>query len=164
MADAQRLIMFIASLFSRGKTGRGITHSLLAAFFERYTDRTIITHAGFPPDWLGELLKQPGGGGLFRLDARHKPGARPSPAEWVIHAHVLPLDLPLPLLIAVRADALYVRHLVRRARPVHPSEILWILNEIPIRHHALLRPTAGGFAVERGIPVEDNRVDMESGV
>ncbi|MDE2089095.1 MAG: hypothetical protein KGJ12_03625 [Gammaproteobacteria bacterium] len=137
---------------------------MLAGFFERYTGRTIIAHAGFPSDWLGELLKQPGGGGHFRLDARHQPGARPSPAEWVIHAHVLPLALPLPLLIAVRADALYLRHLVRRARPVHPSEILWILNEIPTRHHALLRPAAGGFTVERGIPVDDNRVDMESGV
>ena len=156
--------MFIANIFSRGKARRYATHSLLAGFFERYTGRTIITHAGFPSDWLAELLKQPGGGGHFRMDARHPPAARPSPAEWVIHTHVLPLDLPLPLLIVVRADVLYVRHLVRRARPVHPSEVLWILNEIPTRHHALLRPVAGGFAVERGIPVEDNHVDMDSGV
>ena len=42
----------------------------LSRFLARYAGRTLIVHAGFPPDWLEELLKQPGGGGYFRLDSR----------------------------------------------------------------------------------------------
>lgn len=128
----------------------------LQQFFQRFMQRTIIVHAGFDADWLVELIKQPGGGGHLRLDIRKPPGKRPHPLEWVVHEHVLTLDLPLPLLIVVKPEGLYLRHLTRGERAVHPSEILWFLDEIDNRYHALMRSTHDGFQITHGIAIDDN--------
>lgn len=129
--------------------------SPLERFLARYRGRTLIVHAGFPSDWLEELLKQPGGGGHFRIDSRQT-GGDPTPVEWLVRRHLLPLDLPRPLLVKVTADALYVRHLTRGGEAVHPSEIYWLLDEIEDRHHARLLIDGASLRVQVGIDPSDN--------
>lgn len=133
---------------------------LRARFLQRYAGRRLIVHRGFPAGWLAELMKQPGGAGYFRLDARRPPGRRPTPVEWLVHRHLLPLELPLPLLVQVDGQTLYLRHLTRGGRPIHPAEILWLLDEIRDRHHARLRAAGGGFTVEPGLDPQDNAVHI----
>lgn len=130
--------------------------SPLARFLKRYQSRSLILHGGLPPNWLGELLKQPGGGGYFRIDVRTFGSGHPPPVEWVISKYILPLELPIPLLIQVDSAQLYLRHLLRRDKPVHPSEILWFLEEIGQRHHACLRHIGGRLEASVGIPLTDN--------
>lgn len=125
-------------------------------FLERYDGRVLIVHAGFPPEWLEELLKQPGGGGYFRIDCRSLERRHPSPVEWLVGEYVLPLELPLPLLAQVRSGSLRLRHLRRSSSIVHPSEILWLLDELETRHHVLLEVKGDGFAIRRGIDIGDN--------
>ncbi|MFN4263997.1 MAG: hypothetical protein ACK4IT_10425 [Thioalkalivibrionaceae bacterium] len=125
---------------------------------ERFMHRTIIVHRGFPDDWFSELLKQPGGGGHFRLDARRLPTARPAPIEWMVQTHVQPLDLPHPLLIRIDEHHILIRHLMRNDHAVHPSEIGWFLEELDTRHHARLAWEGDGFRREAAgcIDVADN--------
>ena len=130
-------------------------------FLERFTGRAIIVHRGFPGTFLRELLEQPGGGGHFRMDARIAESVPPTPIEWVVHRFVLPLSLPLPILIQVDADALYLRHLIQGDRVGHPSEILWMLDSIRERHHARLDRRQGHYPVTMGMPVQDNRIDYD---
>ncbi|WP_018880970.1 hypothetical protein [Thioalkalivibrio sp. ALE30] len=126
-------------------------------FRGRYTGRSLIVHQGFTGDWLEELLKQPGGGGHFRIDSRPLPRRRPSPVEWLVQTHILPLELPQPLFLDVREDAILVRHLQRGEHAVHPSEIAWFLEELDTRHHARLVFTEdGGLDAHPGLPVDDN--------
>ena len=127
-------------------------------FRARYTGRSLIVHEGFSGDWLEELLKQPGGGGHFRIDSRRLPaGRQATPVEWLVQTHVLPLALPQPLFLDVREDAVLARHLMRGERAVHPSEIAWFLEELDSRHHARLEFVGNEhMRVEVGIPVEDN--------
>lgn len=131
--------------------------SPLTRFLARYRGRTLIVHRGFPPDWLNELLKQPGGGGHFRIDARQLSQGEATPVDWLLQRHVLPMDLPLPLLIKVDGDGtLYLRHLLRGSQAVHPSELYWFLEEIAERHHACLRAEDGTVITLPGIPLTDN--------
>lgn len=126
-------------------------------FRGRYTARSLIVHQGFAGDWLEELLKQPGGGGHFRIDSLPLPRRRPTPVEWLVQTHILPLELPQPLFLDVREDAILARHLTRGGHPVHPSEIAWFLEELDRRHHARLAFTGdGGLQVQRGLPEQDN--------
>lgn len=125
-------------------------------FLDRFAGRTLILHRGFPPEWLEELLRQPGGGGHFRLDVRRVEHRHPSPVEWFVREHVLPLGLPLPLLIRVGAGRIHLRHLTRGNVPVHPGEIQRFLDELDTRHHMSLRVTADDFVPETGIPLSDN--------
>jgi len=125
-------------------------------FLERFTGRTLIVHEGFPPDWLEELLKQPGGGGHFRLDTRHIDARHPSPVEAFVRDYLLPLGLPMPLLVQVSPPHLRVRHLTRGRQAVHPSEIQWFLDELDARHHATLSVTHAGFEAVPGMPISDN--------
>lgn len=125
-------------------------------FLDRFAGRTIIVHSGFPPEWLEELLRQPGGGGHFRLDVRHINDRHPTPIEWFAREHVLPLGLPLPLLVHVGDRHIRIRHLTRGEQPVHPAEIQWFLDEMDERHHVRLRITRGDFVPEPGIPFSDN--------
>lgn len=141
-------------LFFRKKPSSPV--ELRDRFLERYEGRGLIVHAGFPRDWLEELLKQPGGAGYFRIDARSLEHRRPSPVEWVVAEHLLPLGLPLPLFVLVRSGALRVRHLMRGGSAVHPSDILWFLDELDTRYHALLEVDGDGFRVRRGIDPDDN--------
>lgn len=130
----------------------------LQRFRDRFTGRTLILHGGFPADWLEELLRQPGGGGHFRLDIRALPASRPTPVEWLVQTHVLPLDLPLPMLMQVRERDVLVRHLHRRGNAVHPSEIAWFLEELDTRHHArlLFSDAPGRIDAERGLKIDEN--------
>jgi hypothetical protein len=146
------------------KSRRRDPHTLLARFLERYMNRTIIVHEGLDLGWIEELLKQAGGGGHFRIDARQSPGDEPTPVEWLVHQHVLALGLPLPLIIQVREDGIRIRHLRQGQRTVHPSELLWLLDEIGSRYHALLRPVPDGLHVERSIAVDDNRIEGPYGL
>ncbi|MGM0553853.1 MAG: hypothetical protein ACQETK_08690 [Pseudomonadota bacterium] len=126
-------------------------------FRTRYTGRSLIVHQGFVGDWLEELLKQPGGGGHFRIDSRRLPIPRPTPVEWLVQNHVLPLGLPQPLFLEVRDDAILVRHLTRGPHVVHPSEIAWFLEELDQRHHArLVFGGDSGIHAEPGLPTHDN--------
>jgi len=130
---------------------------------ERFADRVLIVHTGLPGDWLEELFKIPGGAGYFRVDARRQPGGRPTPVEWLVHEYILPLELPLPVLLSVEGDTVRVRHLTDRGQPRHPSDIAWMLDEIDVRHHALLQRQGTGFRVERVLAVEDNAVETPYG-
>lgn len=145
-----------------------IQGSALNRFIERYRGRTLIVHAGFPADWLEELLKQPGGGGHFRIDSRQTSTGRQTPVEWLVQRHLLPLELPLPLIVKVTPEALFVRHLTRGGEPVHPSEIYWLLDEIDERHHANLRVEGGSLHAVVGIDPADNEaksfIDSLSGL
>lgn len=135
--------------------------ALKARFLARFTGRTLIVHAGLSIGWVEALLKEAGGGGHFRFDARTPTGPRPTPIEWVMHRHVLPQRLPLPLLVKVEPDRLLLRHLTRNGAPVHPSEINWMLREFPARTHLVLYAAGSGFRPERGLPVSDNRVEYD---
>lgn len=133
-------------------------------FLQRYAGRGLVVHEGFPVDWLEELMKQPGGAGYFRIDARRRPGRRSTPVEWLVHEHLLPLGLPMPLFVLVEGETLYLRHLTRAGLAVHPSEILWMLDEIRDRHHARLTAAAGGFAVTTGLDTRNNDVESILGL
>ncbi len=130
----------------------------LEQFRARFTGRSLIVHRGFPDEWLEELLKQPGGGGHFRLDSRRLPVPRPTPVEWLVQTHVLPLDLPQPLLLCIREQDILLRHLERGGGAVHPSEIAWFLEELDDRHHARLHfgNPPEPIEVVLGISVNDN--------
>lgn len=130
----------------------------LARFRERFAGRHVIVHRGFPEEWLEELLKQPGGGGHFRIDSRPLPTRRPTPIEWLVQTHLLPLNLPQPILLSVRERYALVRHLTRGAQAVHPSEIAWFLEELEERHHARLvfAREPGRIEVRLGIATNDN--------
>ena len=129
----------------------------LDAFFDRFAGKYLVVHRGFEGNWLEELLKQAGGAGYFRIDLRQVDRRKPSPVEWVVQTCIEPLGLPWPVFVDVREDELLVRHLTRGDHAVHPSEILWYLDEIDTRHHARLTRTAPDrLETIRGIPVEDN--------
>jgi hypothetical protein len=130
----------------------------LQQFRARFIGHSLIVHRGFPGEWLEELLKQPGGGGHFRLDSRRLSTVRPTPVEWLVQTHVVPLDLPQPLLIRIREQDMLLRHLNRGGRVVHPSEIAWFLEELEHRHHARLRfgNPPGRIEVVRGMSANDN--------
>ena len=128
---------------------------------QRFAGKTIIVHDGLTIGWLSELLKEAGGGGHFRIDVRKRPAKRPTPIEWVVHQWVVPSNIPLPLLVKVEPDALYLRHLTRHNQPVHPSEIYWMLGEFPARTHAILRVSGQGFLPERGLSVSDNDINYD---
>lgn len=132
----------------------------LAAFRERFTGRTIIVHEGLSIGWVAELMKEAGGGGHFRFDARNAPGPRPTPIEWFVHRYVLAHGLPLPLLLRVENDRVLVRHLERRGRIVHPSEIYWMLREMPQRVHLELCFDDDEVIARPKLPVDDNAVDF----
>lgn len=136
--------------------------ALRARFLARFAGRTIIVHEGLSVGWISELHKEAGGGAHFRLDARRAPGRKPTPIEWVVHRHILPHRLPLPLLVKVDGERLLIRHLCRNHAPVHPSEIYWMLGEFPGRAHLVLTAGGKGFACERGIPVSDNAVGFDA--
>ncbi|OOG23981.1 hypothetical protein B1C78_09710 [Thioalkalivibrio denitrificans] len=125
-------------------------------FLDRFMGRTLIVHRGLPPEWLDELLKQPGGGGHFRIDARRVDQKHPTPIEWFVRDHVLPLALPMPVLVQVGQGFILLRHLTRNEQPVHPGEIRWFLDEMDTRHHMRLRITHDEFVPEPGIPSADN--------
>ncbi|MCE5388346.1 MAG: hypothetical protein K0041_07190 [Acidithiobacillus sp.] len=130
-------------------------------FFARFTGRHILAHAGFPPGYLAELLKQPGGAGYFRVDLRIPHSNPPSPLEWVIHQQLGALELPVPYFVQVSEDSLYVRHLVQGEGPGHPSEILWMRDSLGDRYHYLLRSQGPTFQVVPGMPLDDNRIDYD---
>ena len=135
--------------------------ALERAFAARFAGRTLIVHAGLSPGWVAELLKEGVGGAHFRFDARRRAPGPPTPLEWVVEHHILPLACPLPLLVKVDADCLYLRHLTRGGAAVHPSEIAWMLDELPQRAHWTLRLGSGARA-EPGIPLADNRLCLGS--
>lgn len=131
----------------------------LAAFRERFTGRTIIVHEGLSIGWVAELMKEAGGGAHFRFDMRKAPDTRPTPIEWFVHRQVLPHGLPLPMLLRVEDACVRVRHLVRNGRIVHPSEIYWMLREMPQRVHLELRFDNDEVIARAKLPVDDNAVD-----
>jgi hypothetical protein len=135
---------------------RAAPAKILDRFFARYAGRRLIVHEGFPAEWLEELMKQPGGAGYFRIDLRTPRSNPPTPVEWVAHEQLRALELPLPLFVDVRDGELLVRHLTRGGEPVHPSEILWFIDEIDERHHARLRRVGGVLEPRRVLAVEDN--------
>ncbi len=131
-------------------------------FLDRFAGRTIIVHQGLTIGWVGELMKEAGGGAHFRFDARTLPAKRPTPIEWMVERHVLPLCLPMPLLIKIDGRNLLIRHLMRNGMPVHPSEIYWMLGEFPERTHIVLSASGQGFKISRKMPVSDNLVDFNA--
>lgn len=79
----------------------------------------------------------------------------------MVHRFVLPLSLPLPLLIRVDADTLYLRHLMHDDTVGHPSEVLWMLDAIRERYHARLDRQQGRYAASMGMAVQDNSIDYD---
>ncbi len=131
-------------------------------FLQRFDGRMIIMHEGLSIGWVSELLKEAGGGGIFRFDVRQSSSGSPPPIEWLAHRWVMSQSLPLPLLLRVQGEELQLRHLTRNGSPVHPSEINWMLPEMDAgRVHVYLRCSGDGFLPERGIPVSDNAVRFE---
>lgn len=135
----------------------------LSLFVERFRGCTIIIHEGLSIGWVEELMKEAGGGAHFRFDVRNAPGRPPTPIEWLVHRHVVPLRLPLPLLMRVERRNLYLRHLTRNGRIVHPSELYWMLREFPERSHFCLNLAHGAVVPQPGIALDDNKVDFDLG-
>lgn len=139
-----------------------------SAFFSRYTDRTLIVHAGLSIAWLEELLKVGGGGGHFRIDIRQMDARRgirqTNPIEWLIQTQILPLNLPLPLLIQVQARTLRLRHLTRKGVICYPGDVPWLLEDMATRVHVSLHWEGTEFRLEHGIPLEDNSVTLDDGI
>lgn len=133
-------------------------------FLARFAGRTVIVHAGVTVGWVSELLKEAGGAGHFRFDIRRQVGSKPTPIEWVMHHAIVPLGLPLPLLIKVERESLYLRHLTRHGKPVHPSEIFWMLKEFPEKAHRVLRVSGKSFIAEDGLPISENAIDYDAGL
>ena len=131
-------------------------------FLTRFANKSIIVHDGLSIGWVSEILKEAGGGAHFRIDARRAPGRRPTPIEWVVHQHLLPHKLPMPLLVKVEGERLLVRHLVRNNMPVHPSEIYWMLTEFPDNHHLMLTAAGKGFIAKRGMSVAENTINLNA--
>ena len=131
-------------------------------FLARFAGRTVIVHAGLSIGWVGELVKEAGGGAHFRIDARRIPSHRPTPIEWVVHQHLMPHKIPMPFLLKVDGEHLLIRHLVRNDMPVHPSEIYGMLGEFPIRHHLKLSVAGKGFIAAQGISIADNEVNFDA--
>lgn len=132
-------------------------------FLTRFAGRTLIVHEGLSIGWVSELLKEAGGAGHFRFDIRQSPDTKPTPIEWVVHQHVAPLHLPLPLLIKVEQTQLFIRHLTRKGKPVHPSEIFWMLKEFPEKAHGVLHVSGESFIAEAGMPISENVIDYDPG-
>lgn len=135
----------------------------LERFIERFGGRTLIVHEGLSIGWVAELLKEAGGGGHFRFDIRNVPSRPATPIEWLVHNHIAPLQLPLPLLMRVETSCLQLRHLTRNGKIVHPSEIYWMLRELPTRAHWVMHLKKGQIVAQAGIAPEDNRVDFDLG-
>lgn len=133
----------------------------LDRFLTRFAGRTLIVHAGLSAGWVQALLEEGGGAGHFRFDTRRSPGEPPTPVEWVVHRHLLPLGLPLPFLVKVETGRLLLRHLRRGDAPAHPSEIAWMLREMETRHHWRLVRQGDELAAHAGMDVADNRVEIE---
>lgn len=133
-------------------------------FFSRYRHRTLIVHQGLALDWLEELLKLGGGAGHFRFDAR-KPLDTKSPVSWLVHRHILPLDLPLPVLCDIGPDRIAVRHLLTKGRLGHPADIAWILDDMrgKSRVHATLIRETGGLTARPGLACDDNAYELDFG-
>ncbi|SCY50054.1 hypothetical protein [Thiohalorhabdus denitrificans] len=145
--------------------------ALQRGFFDRYAGRSLIVHEGFPEGWLGKLVHEPGGGGHFRIDAT-QPAFRPDtparrlyPVQWLVREHILPLDLPRPVLVKVEGrDHLRARHLRRHGGICDPAEVGMILGDMTERPHVLLYPEGGGFSVDWVLDPEDNLVDTPYGL
>lgn len=133
------------------------------AFFNRFTGRTLILHAGLPAWWTGELTALAGGGAHLRLDVRQIGDTRPTPVEWMARQHILPQNPPLPLLVRVeQQQVLRIRHLQSGNNLLHPSDLWWILQEFDQRWHFRIQVLAEGCQVDNGIALHDNDLDYTS--
>lgn len=134
-------------------------------FLAQYRGRTLIVHQGLTLEWLRELLSVGGGGAHFRVDLRHTDARAGSPLAQVIHRHILPLQLPLPLLLDVHATGIGVRHLQRFGMMCLPTDIAWIVEDMRVRNrvHAYLRVVDGRLVRTVGIAVDDNRYELDDG-
>jgi hypothetical protein len=145
---------------------------LRRAFYDRFpAGSALLVHAGFPEQWLGKLLHEPGGGGHFRIDirkpsfSRPRPPRRPLAVQWLVRSHVLPLGLPLPLLVRVGSDgSLLVRHLRRHGGLCDPAEVGPLYEDMVQRPHYRLFPAGGGFRAAAVLPPEDNALDTPYGL
>ena len=141
------------------------------AFLDRYAGCSLIVHDGLPEGWLGKLVREPGGGGHFRIDVRRPafdggvPARRLHPVQWLVREHILPLALPRPLLVRVAdRDHLRLRHLRRHGGVCDPAEVSMIHEDMAARPHALLLPHPDGFEVAWGIGVDDEAIDTPFGL
>lgn len=131
----------------------------LVTLFERFENRGIIAHRGFPDQWLTELLKQPGGGGYFRLDLRLiSASGRQTPLEWLTRTHLLPIGIPVPFFIKIRSKNIWIRHLLNNEFIIHPTELYWLTEEIENRYHACLQVTDGHLSTTLGLAHQDNQI------
>lgn len=126
---------------------------------ERFQGKTLIIHQGFEPNWLEELLKQPGGGAHFRIN-HCQIGNNPSPIERFVLTQIVPLNLPFPLLLLIESETIWLRHLTDSQRTLLPSDIEWILTELKERFHCRFTINSQReISLTSGISLEDNRID-----
>ncbi|MHB1951513.1 MAG: hypothetical protein ACYCQK_08560 [Acidiferrobacteraceae bacterium] len=127
-------------------------------FFQRFSGRSLIVHAGLDVEWLEALLKVGGGGSHFRVDTRHLPARRPTPVEWAVRRFILPLGLPEPMVVIVHDHALTVRHLRRGRHILDPAEIPSVVDDMKQRSraHASIDCRDGRITVSRGMNIDDN--------
>jgi hypothetical protein len=126
----------------------------------RFNKRAIIVHQGLPENWLPELFKQAGGGGIFRVDIRLQNNHKPTPLEQFIHTHILPLNKALPCFVFIQDNHIFVRHLRRGDGLMHPSELTFLFNEITYRFHYQL-DSSDNFRVTTGLDLNANTIDFE---
>ena len=129
---------------------------------QRFNGRTLIVHSGFPENWLKDLLKQPGGGGYFRIDLRVQTNDRPSPVEKFVQDQLLPLELPVPFMAKIDYDNVYLRHLTRNGELVNPSEVGMMHSEIESRYHIRLSIEKAKTESHPGMSLEDNDIAIET--
>lgn len=96
-------------------------------------------------------------------DAIHRPGQAPFRTELAQIGIEARAHLPKPLLMRIDRDCLYLRHLQKNGHCAHPSEILWMLDDIRERYHACLQVERGTFEPAMGMPLTENSIETPYG-
>lgn len=148
-------------LLSKNKQESGLNQEefLFASICQQFDNKTLIIHAGLESNWLEELLKQPGGGGHFRVNCTTFSN-QPTATERFVQTFIEPLGLPKPIFLKISGGNVWVRHLLSGERFVLPSDVSWIQGEIETRFHYRLGCNANGkIESVSGLAVTENSID-----
>lgn len=124
----------------------------------RLDGKSIILHSGFPPDWLPELLRQPGGGGHIRINLSLQNNKNPTALEAFLYRHVVPLPGAIPGMVKIEQENIFIRGLIRAEQWMHSYEAGDLLNEINQRFHYRLDFSQATPRVEVGLDLNQNDI------
>jgi hypothetical protein len=137
------------------------TPPALNALLDQLQGRYLIIHRGFPPSWLAELLKQPGGGGYLRIDLLVQNNKNPTPLEAFVHAHLAHLDKAVPCIALIEGKKIFVRRLMRAERWMHSAEINDLLLELNHRYHYRIDFSESTPQIAKGLSLDENDIKYD---